>query len=112
MYKSREKMWYHPGAMMYSTKSLRPGMAVRDTIRDAKGQVLVPAGVLLGDGQIAQLLQRGIPAVSIAVEESEEARDARVVARRTEILELFGETGETPELEQLRRMVLETSDAG
>ena len=87
-------------------------MSVRDTIRDAIGQVLLPAGVLLGDSQIAQLLQRGIPAVSIAVEESEEAREARVVARKAQILELFGETGETPELEQLRRIVLEFADAG
>jgi hypothetical protein len=112
MYKSTLKMWYHPRAMMYSTKSLRPGMAVRDTIRDAKGQVLLPAGVLLGDSQIAQLLQRGIAAVSIAVEETEEGREARLAARKAQILELFGETGETPELEQLRRMVLENADAG
>gem|GEM_PF-1250183 len=98
--------------MMYSARSLRPGMAVRDSVRDAKGQVLLPVGVLLDEASIAQLLQRGIAAVSIAVEETEEARTARILARKAQILDLFGETGETPELEQLRRLVLETADAG
>jgi len=87
-------------------------MAVRDSVRDAKGQVLLPVGVLLDEASIAQLLQRGIAAVSIAVEETEEARTARILARKAQILDLFGETGETPELEQLRRLVLETADAG
>jgi len=99
-------------AMMYSTKSLHAGMVVRDTIRDAKGQILLPVGVVQDDASISQLLQRGIAGVSVAVEETEEAREARILARKAQILDLFGETGDTPELEQLRKFVLENADAG
>jgi hypothetical protein len=98
--------------MMYSCKSLRPGMELQDPVRDTKGQVLLPAGVVLGDSHIAQLLQRGIAAVSVAVNETEEERELRIGKEKERVLELFGETGETAELEQLRRLILERVDVG
>ena len=98
--------------MMYSSKSLRPGMELQDPVRDAKGQVLLPAGVVLGENHIAQLLQRGIAAVSIAANETEEERELRTGKEKERVLELFGETGETAELEQLRKLILERVDAG
>lgn len=98
--------------MMYSTKALRPGMELQDPVRDSKGQVLLPAGVVLSESHISQLLQRGIPAVSVTSSESEEERTARLEAERTRILDLFGPEDSTPELSQLRRLVLERVDAG
>jgi len=98
--------------MMYSTKSLSAGMALQDAVRDAKGQVLLPAGVVLGESHIAQLLQRGVSAVSVSVNETEEEREARTGKERARVLELFGESGRTEELEQLRRLIVERVDAG
>jgi D-aminopeptidase len=97
--------------MMYSTKALRAGMTLQDAVRDAKGQILLPAGVVLGDNSIAQLLQRGVPAVSVVAVESEEERSARIGREAARVLELFGEFGATAELEQMRRLVLERTDA-
>ena len=98
--------------MMYSTKSARPGMILQDPVRDAKGQILLPAGVALGESHIAQLLQRGVAAVSVAVAETEEDRAERVGKETAWVLNLFGEVGATPELEQLRKLLLERADAG
>lgn len=98
--------------MIYSTKSLRPGLVVQDPVRDAKGMILLPAGVLLTDSHIAQLLQRGVPAISVAAQENEEEMLARVTREREQIASIFGETGATAELEQLRRLLMEKTDAG
>lgn len=87
-------------------------MILQDPVRDAKGQVLLPAGVSLGDSHIAQLLQRGITAVSIAAEETEEERMTRVGKETAWILNLFGETDDSEELAQLRKLLLERTDAG
>jgi hypothetical protein len=97
--------------MIYSTKSLRPGLVVQDPVRDAKGMILLPAGVLLTDSHIAQLLQRGVPAISVAAQENEEEMLARLARERERIASIFGETGATPELEQLRRLLMEKTDA-
>lgn len=98
--------------MIYSTKSLRSGLTVQDPVRDAKGMVLLPAGVVLNDSHIAQLLQRGIPAISIASQENEEEMLARVAKEREHLVAMFGQVGATPELEQLRRLLTERIDAG
>jgi len=98
--------------MMYSTKAVRPGMVLQDPVRDSKGQVLLPAGTELTEIHIAQFLQRGIAAVSVSVAETEEEHAARVEKEKSRILELFGEVGPTPEAEQLRRLILERTDAG
>lgn len=98
--------------MIYSTKSLRPGLTVQDPVRDAKGMILLPAGVMLNESHIAQLLQRGIPAISIASQENEEEMLARVGKEKEAILAMFGEAGATPELDQLRRLLMERIDAG
>jgi len=97
--------------MIYSTKSLRPGLVVQDPVRDAKGMILLPAGVSLTDSHIAQLLQRGVPAISVAAQENEEEMLARVTREREQIVSLFGEKGATVELEQLRRLMMEKTDA-
>ena len=86
-------------------------MALLDPVRDSKGQILLPAGVELVEGHIAQLLQRGINAVSVAVLETEEERKERFGKEKEWILGLFGEVGESTELEQLRRLLLEHTDA-
>lgn len=86
-------------------------MTLQDAVRDAKGQILLPAGVVLGDNSIAQLQQRGVPAVSVVAVESEEERLARIGREAARVLELFGESGATAELEQMRRLVLERTDA-
>jgi hypothetical protein len=98
--------------MMYQTKSLRPGMTTQDPVRDAKGQILLPAGVSLGVSHIAQLLQRGISAVSVAAEETEEERMTRVGKETAWILNLFSDTEDSAELDQLRKLLLERTDAG
>jgi len=98
--------------MMYSTKSLRPGMILQDSVRDSKGQILLPAGVVLGETSVAQLLQRGIAAVSVAAEETEEERMLRVAKETAWILNLFGESADSAELDQLRKLLLERTDAG
>ncbi len=98
--------------MIYSTKSLRPGLVVQDPVRDAKGMILLPSGVELTDSLIAQLLQRGIPAISVTAQENEEEMLERVARERERIASVFGETGATPELEQLRRLLLEKTYAG
>lgn len=97
--------------MIYSTKSLRPGLAVQDAVRDAKGMVLLPAGVVLTESHISQLLQRGVPAISVATQENEEEMLARVTRERERIASIFGETGATRELEQLRRLLMEKTHA-
>jgi len=104
--------WYAPSDMMYSTKSIRPGMVLQDPVRDARGQVLLPAGTEISESHISQFLQRGVAAVSVAVAETEEERGARVEKERNRIADLFGETGDTPEAEQLRRLILERTDVG
>lgn len=97
--------------MMFSTKALRPGMVTQDPVRDSKGMVLLPGGVALTDAHIQQFLQRGISAVSVESNETEEERAARQVVERERIVELFGEKGATAELEQLRRLLWERTDA-
>jgi hypothetical protein len=87
-------------------------MVLQDPVRDSKGQVLLPAGTELQDSHISQFQQRGIQTVSVAVQETEAEREVRVAAEKQRILELFGEKGETPEMEQLRRLVLERTDGG
>lgn len=98
--------------MIYSSKSLRPGLVVQDPVRDAKGMILLPAGISLTESHIAQLLQRGVPAISVAAQEDEEEMLARVAREREQIAAIFGETGATAELEQLRRLLMEKTDAG
>lgn len=98
--------------MIYSTKSLRPGLTIQDPVRDSKGMVLLPAGAVLTDSQIAQLLQRGVPAVSVTSQENEDEMLVRVERERESIRSMFGESGATPELEQLRRLLMERIDAG
>ncbi|MBK8803865.1 MAG: hypothetical protein IPN71_17810 [Fibrobacteres bacterium] len=97
--------------MMFSTKALRPGMTTQDPVRDSKGMVLLPGGVTLTDSHIQQFFQRGISVVSVESNESEEDRAARQGLEKERILELFGETGATPQLEQLRRLLMERTDA-
>lgn len=97
---------------MYSTKSVRPGMILQDPVRDAKGQILLLAGISLEETHIAQLLQRGIAAVSVTTEETEEERVLRIGRETAWIQDLFGEVGASPELEQLRKLLLERTDAG
>ena len=97
--------------MIYSTKSLRPGLIVQDAVRDSKGMVLLPAGVALTESHIAQLLQRGVPAIAVAIQENEEDMLVRVAKEKEHILAMFGEVGATPELEQLRRLLVEKIDA-
>lgn len=97
--------------MIYSTKSLRPGLVVQDPVRDAKGMILLPSGVVLTESHIAQLLQRGVPAISVASQENEEEMLARITRERERIASVFGETGATAELEQLRRLLMEKTDA-
>lgn len=97
--------------MMFSTKALRPGMVTQDPVRDAKGMVLLPGGVPLTDSHIQQFLQRGVSAVSVESNETEEERSARQGLERERIMEMFGEKGATAELEQLRRLLMERTDA-
>ena len=96
--------------MMYSSSALRPGMVLQEPVRDANGQVLLPAAMVLQASHISQLQQRGIQAVSVEVEETQEEREERVARERSRILELFGEQGASPEAEQLRVAVLELID--
>ncbi len=98
--------------MIFSTKSLRPGLVIQDPVRDAKGLVLLPAGATLTEGTISQLLQRGVPAVSVASQEKEEDMLARVDGERAQVFSNFGSAGATVELEQLRRLLMERLDAG
>lgn len=99
-------------AMIYSSKSLHPGLIVQDPVRDSKGMVLLPSGVVLSESHISQILQRGIPAVSVTSQEGEEEMLERVEREKESLLAMFGQTGATPELEQLRRLLMERIDAG
>ena len=98
-------------SMMFSTKTLRAGMVTQDPVRDPKGMVLLPAGVSLTDSHIQQFIQRGISAISVESNESEEERASRMERERERLLALFGPSGATPELEQLRRLLVERLDA-
>lgn len=87
-------------------------MVTQDPVRDSKGMVLLPGGVTLSDSHIHQFMQRGISAVSVESNETEEERLERLAQEKTRIMELFGTTGSSsPELEQLRRLLLERTDA-
>lgn len=44
-----------------------PGMVLADAVREADGNVLLQAGVSLGETQLASLLRRGIRGISIVV---------------------------------------------
>ncbi len=86
-------------------------MVTQDPVLDAKGMVLLPAGVPLQESHIQQFLQRGVSAISVESNETEEERAERQVRERERIVDLFGETGASAELEQLRRLLWERTDA-
>lgn len=80
-------------------------------VRDSRGQLLLPEGATLTEASIAQLSQRGVTAVEIATTESPEAREQRIVAERTRINAVLPVESGSPELVQLRRILLEAVDA-
>jgi len=97
--------------VIHSVSQLRPGLVVSQAVRDPRGQILIPPGATLSEASIAQLVSRGVQSIDIDVEESPEAREVRIAAERIRIDQVLPESVESPELAQLRRILLEVLDA-
>ena len=97
--------------MIHTIAQLRPGLIVLQAVRDARGQVLLPVGATISESIISLLQQRGVQAVDVEATETPEQRDERI-AREIERLDgvLPADSG-SPELEQLRRILLEALHA-
>lgn len=76
-------------------------------VRDARGQLLLPEGAVLSESSIAQLVQRGVQTVDIETSESPEEREDRISRETARIDSMIPEGTGSPELVQLRRVLLE-----
>ena len=83
---------------------------VSQAVRDPRGQILLPAGATLSEASIGQLATRGVLSVDVDVQESPEARDARIAAEKARIETALPDPQEDPHLAQLRRVLLEVLD--
>jgi hypothetical protein len=89
---------------------LTAGMRLAEAIRDGQGNLLLPAGAVLGEARLASLCQRGIRAATVAEEaaaETEEERQARQRAARARLEHLFRHTLDNPLNAELFEMMLE-----
>lgn len=93
--------------MLHAISQLRPGLVVLHPVRDARGQLLLPEGAVLSESSIAQLVQRGVQTVDIEASESPEDREERIAKETARIDSLIPEGSGSPELDQLRRILLE-----
>lgn len=96
--------------MIHTISQLRPGLVVLQPVRDSRGQALLPAGATLTESVIAQLAQRGVQAVDVQASESPEERDARIASETARIDTLLPADSPSPELQQLRRVLLEAAN--
>lgn len=101
--------WYTPD-VIHTIEQLRPDLVVSQAVRDARGQILLPAGATLTASSISQLAARGVQSVEIDVQESPEEREARIELERARIEKVLPESLEDPRLLQLRRVMLEVLD--
>lgn len=96
--------------VIHTIAQLRPGLIISAAVRDSRGQVLLPAGATLSEASIGQLAARGVQAVDIDIEEDPETRMARIASQRARIDQDLPESVASPQLKQLRRILLEVLD--
>lgn len=95
--------------VIHTISQLRPGLVVLQPVRDSRGQALLPAGATLTESVISLLSQRGVQAVDVQASESPEEREARIAHETARIDATLPPGIQSPELQQLRRILLETA---
>jgi hypothetical protein len=93
--------------MLIAISKLEPGAVSRTPVLDSRDQVLLPAGTMLTAGMITTLVNRGVSLVDIvSSEDAANLEDERAKAR-LQVIEMFGMSPRTHELQQLQRLLLE-----
>lgn len=85
---------------------VKPGTSLAEDLRDAAGALLRPAGYVLAEADLENLLRRGIETLCI-VTPGDSAEDARLrEAARVRVLHIFRHCVEAPEAQALLHAVL------
>ncbi len=72
--------------MIYiSSKKLQQGMRVGRPVYDDDGRVLLNTGVTLNELYIAKLIEKGIPGIYVAVDETEDIQIPEIISQQTRL---------------------------